>query len=202
MKLYSRKNNVYRQNGSAVKRFEDPGAFQRELEMVKKLYSAGISVPKVIDAADNTIVYEWINGVTYHTLTECFERKHAAALTEWLWHYYEAAGILRGDVNLRNFIYCDEDNKCYSIDFEDECAAGDREEDMGRMIAFAVTYEPPFSTAKKHCAKILLDEFLSLGVDSEKIRQAYISEISAIIERRASRNYEPETALSFLEGLL
>ena len=202
MKLYSRKNNVYRQNGRVVKRFEDAKAFRRELEMVKKLHGAGIAVPKVVDAADNTIVYEWIDGGTYHTLTERFERKHAAALIEWLERYYRTAGVLRGDVNLRNFIYCDGTDECYSVDFEDECAARDREEDFGRMIAFAVTYEPPFSDAKKRCAKFLIDEFLSSGADPAKIKQAYKSEINAIIERRTGRDYESETALSFLEGLL
>ncbi len=202
MKLYSRKNHVHKENGRAVKRFDDAKAFQRELEMVTKLHSADVAVPKVIYTADNTIAYEWVDGVTYHTLVERFERKHAAALLGWLEKYYEAIGMLRGDVNFRNFIYCDFENQCYSVDFEDECTAGDKEYDYGRMIAFAVTYEPPFTDSKKHCAKILLSEFLASGADYAKIKQAYESEINAIIERRAGRHYKPETALSFLEGLL
>ncbi len=201
MKLYSRKNQVYKENGRVIKRFEDEIAYKREREMVALLKNADVAVPQMIKAANNTIIYEWIDGVTYHTLVDCFEQKHARALIYWLECYYSATNILRGDVNLRNFIYCEEADKCYGVDFEDECFAGNKETDFGRIIAFAATYDAPFTDTKRHCAKLLLKGFEESNADSEKIKNSFINEIHAIVQRRTHKHYNMDDAVSFWEKL-
>ncbi len=201
MKLYSRKNDVFKENDRVVKQFSDQLAFCREHEMVKMLKEKGLAVPPIIDATDNVITYEWLGGVSYHALIDRFEQKHATALVDWLECYYSITGLCRGDVNLRNFIYLEDIDKCYSVDFEDECTIGRKEEDFGRIIAFAATYEPPFSSAKIQCGRLLIKAFLDAGANIMQIRTSYIDEINAMITRRKSRRYDINTALQFWEDI-
>ena len=201
MKLHSMKNNVYKKDDKIFKYFNSEESFYRELTIAKQLKKAGVTVPEVLDASNNTIVYEFIEGTSYHALTDCFKLQHADALANWLQTFYNVTGKIKGDVNLRNFIYDDRLNICYGIDFEDVCE-GIVETDFGEIIAFAATYDPPFTSGKKHCASLLLKEFINTGADLEKIKQAYISEIHSIINRRKNRDYDINEAVSFWEGIL
>lgn len=201
MKFYSRKNTVTLENGKVVKRFANVDSFRCELDMVELLKNRGVPVPNVLDAYENTIEYSFINGRTYQSLVDCFEKKHATALLKWLDLYYAAAGTLRGDVNLRNFIYCEENDTCYGVDFEEVCYAGERESDFGRIIAFAVSYDPPFSKEKENCAKLLLDCFKDSGADETKMQKAYIGEMEGIIKRRHVLSYDIDKASDFWEKL-
>lgn len=202
MKLYSRRNQVCRERDKVVKRFTDKEACRRELEMVRLLESKGVSVAKVMAASVDTIVYEWIDGVGYHALVDDFKEKHARALVRWLEDYYEATGMLRGDVNLRNFIYLESEDECCGVDFEDASVPGDKEKDLGRIIAFAVTYDPPFTDAKKRCARLLLKEFKRAGADLGEVQQAYLQEIREIVLRRHDKHYDVDSAKSFLEDIV
>ncbi|MEX1378107.1 MAG: hypothetical protein AB1Z23_11630 [Eubacteriales bacterium] len=199
MKLHSLKNEVYREGDKVMKRFADKEAFFRELETAQKLRECGVSVAKVIESSDNQIIYEWIEGEGYHNLVDSFEQKHARALVDWLVQYYHATGRLRGDVNLRNFIYNDELNKCIGVDFEENYTEGEEEKDFGRIIAFASTYEPSFTENKKNCIKLLMDEFERVGADKAKIKESYLAEIYDIIKRRTNRFYDLNYAIAFLE---
>jgi len=196
MRLYSRKNTVTLENGKVIKKFADIISLRREFDMVKLLKSRGVPVPDVLRVYGSTIEYGFIKGETYQSLVDCFEKKHARALLEWLELYYAAAGTLRGDVNLRNFIYSGED-VCYGVDFEEICHAGERESDFGRIIAFAVTYEPPFTKEKANCAKLLLGCFNDSGADEIKIREAYIKEMQDIVKRRRESSYDTDKARNF-----
>jgi hypothetical protein len=135
-------------------------------------------------------------------MVDSFHQKHADALLKWLESYYAAAGALRGDVNLRNFIYCEKTGVCYSIDFEDACDIGENESDFGRIIAFAATYDPSFTWEKLVCARLLFSSFKNAGANVERIRISYEMELRDIIYRRADKNYNMDTAFRFWEDIL
>lgn len=202
MKLYSRKNHVSIENDCIIKRFSDEHSFRRELDMVMLLKNANVPVPDVLSAKDNIIEYNVIEGKTYQSMVDRFDQKHADALIKWLESYYVAAGALRGDVNLRNFIYCEKTGVCFGIDFEDACGIGEKESDFGRIIAFAATYDPSFTYEKEVCARLLFSSFKNAGANVERIRNAYEMEMRDIINRRAGKSYNMDIAFEFWEKIL
>ncbi len=200
MKLYSRNNSVSLENGKVIKRFSNIHSFRHELESVTRLKSSGVYVPDILRAYGKTIEYKLIKGCTYQSLVDCFEKKHADALLKWLNSYYAALGTLRGDVNLRNFIYCKDKDICVGVDFEEVCFPGETESDFGRIIAFAVTYDPPFSIEKEDCARLLYECFKDSGADETKMHKAYIDEMKDIIKRRRVLEYDIDKAQQLWEN--
>jgi hypothetical protein len=197
MKMISRRNNVTLENGRIVKRFSDVLSMKRELDLVILLKNAGVIVPDVLKTEDKVIEYTFLKGDIYQNLVDDFNKKHANALLRWLESFYAVTKTLRGDVNLRNFIYCPENDICAGIDFEEERGKGERESDYGRIIAYAVTYDPAFTIKKLNCAKLLYDCFTNSGADGQKMRGAYEEEIQDIINRRTDKHYDMDNALRF-----
>ncbi|HHY14629.1 MAG TPA: hypothetical protein GX521_00985, partial [Firmicutes bacterium] len=111
--------------------------------MLTRLYLSGLSVPMLLAQSEDTLRLEYIEGTTYADLVEVMTRQIAEALSAWLADYQRITGLLRGDVNLRNFIWTG--TKCVGVDFEDPPAVGEKETDQGKIIAFVVTYNPAFS---------------------------------------------------------
>ena len=201
MKLISCRNNVYLQGDRIIKHFSDQQALQRELSTIELLKRADVAVAELLAINENSLEYRFIDGVTYYSLLECFEAKHAAALVNWLQEYYRATGMLRGDVNLRNFIYVKSTDSCIGIDFEDIPMKGKQETDYGKIIAFAATYHPPFSDKLRYCAKLLLNEFINSGADLPMIHTAYQAEIKDIKQRRNNQQYNLDQAELFWQSL-
>lgn len=96
-------------------------------------------------------------------------------------YIYEFNGFLKkitglsyilSDMNLRNFIPGD---KIYRVDFED-CNKGQVEEDIGKFIAFLLTYDPPFTEWKlkasdeirQYCVKNFNLDLQRINIEVEK----------------------------------
>jgi len=202
-KFFSRRNKVYLITDGAkqliYKQYTDAKACAREKANLELLASCGLAVPQIEGEADKALLLSYINGMTYEQVLRKYEQgflnneQAAAAFTaliKWLEKYFAATkGALRGDVNLRNFIYLP-DQTCVGIDFEDTLIYGDMCKDIGRILAFIATYDPPFSDKKSligaHILMCLDMNSASFAADfKDKIADAYRSEIAAMNRRRA-----------------
>jgi hypothetical protein len=88
------------------------------------------------------------------------------------------------------------------VDFEDEVTQGEREIDMGKILAFVVTYNPPFTTKKANSTRLLLQAFRETGGEPLRIENAYLHEIAAMNERRRGDAICLQTAALFFAELM
>jgi len=166
IEFLSKRNKVLLDNGMVIKKYPSYGISAYEESMLNKLHSFGLKVPKVISADASEIKMEYIKGQTLLERLEIMEMENAGSepqqilsemIVDWFLKYYEAVdfnhtAILRGDINCRNFII--NAQGIYGVDFEDE-VIGEKEMDIGRLIAFILTYEPPFTTWKYEFCNLL-----------------------------------------------
>ncbi|NLN07323.1 MAG: phosphotransferase [Firmicutes bacterium] len=144
-----------------VKRFAAAERCKKEAEILAVLKAAGVAVPRLIFAAENYLILEYIAGRTLLAWLEETEEIQegqlqtgpepvAEQLSDWLVSCYAALDKAYGepqilwDVQLRNFLLAD---RLYGLDFE-ECKRGRPETDIGRLFAFILTYHPPFTACK------------------------------------------------------
>lgn len=195
MIFVSRKNHVELKDSKVVKKYTEPECLKREARMLRQLNLMGVKVPEIIEETEDALTLEYINGPTYSDIIDELNAEQAQALAAHLAEFYKATATLRGDVNLRNFIY--NNGVCYGLDFEDPPQFGDIEQDMGRILAFAVTYDPMLSIKKRFAAKHLLAAFLATGADIEKLKATYLKEIDAMETRRGEYFTQGEKARNF-----
>jgi predicted Ser/Thr protein kinase len=171
----------------------------READMLTGLYQAGLTVPGLYYKGENHLVMEYIKGaalidimtdseyIAGESLDYINTKGIASHLARWLEHFYKAAQSITGkktilwDINLRNFLV---GYKLYGIDFED-CREGAVEEDMGRLMAYIVTYEPSFTPYKMNFAR---EVYSALGrrvyLDMDRVVAELLKEFDALRERR------------------
>jgi len=162
-KFYSKKNTVIFRDGVVEKHVASDEAAAREAAMLARLAAAGVHVPRVIARENQVIKMSYISGETLPDLLGQLESAHcplptvhscADGLIVWLADFYRAAaGEIRGDVNGRNFLW--DGTHWWGVDFEAR-AAGERARDIGRLLAFILTYDPPDTPIKNAFANRLL----------------------------------------------
>lgn len=216
-RFYSKKNEVYKvrcldetigdSNTVVIKKYlQAPLNRTREIELLQYLKNKGLTVPKIYLEKENYIIMEYIEGKTILEIIEEREKnnpietsndyrsnkKLIVKLIEWLkkfYRYTEGKYILR-DINLRNFIISN-NGIIYGFDFEDY-DAGKIEEDVGKLCAYILTYDPPFTPWKLQFTK----EFFDLCCKELKINQQVLlnkveREID-LINKNRGKNYSME----------
>jgi tRNA A-37 threonylcarbamoyl transferase component Bud32 len=183
-----------------VKEYRDETeAMAKEAFLLDALYKKGVCVPKLYYSGKGYIVMEYINGaplIDVLTDAEYYTQQSidyinlegiAAHLVRWLDGFYKAAADITGtgtilwDINLRNFLV---GYRLYGIDFE-EYREGAVEEDIGRLMAFAITYEPAFTEFKMRFAREILSAIEKRRqVDKSRVMDEIIKELDAIQGRR------------------
>lgn len=165
--LTSKKNKVYRiiegNKSYILKTFTDSKRFQKELEILKILDEKKILVPRILETNENTLALEDLGEATLLSTYEELEKNGdhnyiyiVESLLLWLQDFYKILEDYYGeklilvDMNFRNFIV--KDNKICRIDFE-EVDCGKKESDIGKLLAFGLTYTPEFTSWKKTFAK-------------------------------------------------
>jgi tRNA A-37 threonylcarbamoyl transferase component Bud32 len=96
----------------------------------------------------------------------------------------ELTGIsyILGDMNHRNFLL--PAGKVCRVDFED-CCEGKVEEDLGKFIAFFLTYDPSFTTWKRSTAESMKSYCMdNMDVDIPRIDREIEKELGSMIKRR------------------
>jgi len=116
--------------------------------------------PKVYFSDQRYLVHEYIPGNTFLSSYEEAEKTDSDpelminSFVEFLKTAYESApGYILGDINFNNFIIREskpEISRTLPISFIDyeNVKPGEIEEDLGRMMAFALTYDPVFTDWK------------------------------------------------------
>lgn len=202
-KFYSKKNNVYLTEFKCineetvtfvVKVFNDDKIKEKEAYMLSILKEHKLKVPDIYYIGKNSIIMDHLEGITLLDVMNILEEKSsryeklAEDLCLWLLNFYNISktaigkDLIFGDVNLRNFIMVD---SIYGIDFED-CKEGCREEDIGRMCAFILTYNPSFTSWKNNFIKGIIDKAAEIINTNKTIARKYMEyELMAIEKRRS-----------------
>lgn len=192
----SRRNKVLLDRGIIIKKYSSMGIAEHEEHTLNKLHTFGLKVPRVISSSSMEIQLEYIEGQTLLERLELMEKKNVGPeqqrllskmLADWFLKYYQAVdfnhtSILRGDVNCRNFIV--NDQGIWGVDFEEE-VTGEREKDIGRLIAYISTYEPSFTKWKfEFCHLLEAVMCRKLSLNRIKLHKYQYTEYEEMSKRR------------------
>lgn len=158
-RFYSKRNQVYKiryNDGSnklaVMKKYNSNNhkLLETEYENMKKLMDHGISIPRVIYKDNCCLITEYVQGNLVNDLVEMLDMGDwIDKLALWMANLHRIPGfkgnLLKGDVNLRNFIY----SQCsiFGLDFE-ELDYGDPRKDLANICFFILTNEPSFIKEK------------------------------------------------------
>jgi len=192
--FHSRRNQVrlVRRRGELVirKEYRDEETLLTEQRTLLLLHSRGVdSIPRVLWRKGRCLYLNYLPGENYAELADAAETDaqiplSAAmkALCDWIARYHAMTGCLRGDVNLRNFLY--DGMICRSVDFEEPLISGPVEEDLGPILAFLLTYLPALTPSKLAAGEAFLRQAAVHGTDMEALESAYLRELDAMYLRR------------------
>jgi len=192
----SKRNTVLLCDGVIEKHYSsvEMAAFEaRELRRLKTL--GFLRVPEVVELSGAVLKMQYIPGDTLPDIIAHSENSSASisaetivdSLVGWLREFYRAVdtditGEIRGDVNGRNFIF--DGTYCWSVDFEEKIY-GVKEQDIGRLMAFILTYDPAGTSVKKELAEMLLKLAVrEIQVEVEEIFRWRDLELQAMMRRR------------------
>ena len=184
----SKRNYVYLENNLVYKSITaGDSAALAEAEILRKLYTAAVNAPQVIEAYGGVIIMEYIEGITLTDVIECENISPellAERISEWFAAFYEVfPSKVRGDVNCRNFILT-HDNRVFGVDFED-LPIGKKETDLGRLQAFILNYDPPNTNYKKRLVQALTNCFdARFNIDRALVDLEQSLEIERMKKRR------------------
>ena len=186
MKFQSKRNEVHLKDGAVHK--IGPRARQ-EAETLQFLRGQGVAVPKVLRCDENLLVLEHLPGQTLPDLIEHGSydvHVLSAALRDWFADYYTALpGMLRGDVNGRNFLY--DGQLVYSVDFEDPLLPGPPAQDAGRLAAFLASYDTNKPQQQLELAALFAAQFcVQFSCCPNEVAQAYLRELGLMRRRRGT----------------
>jgi len=211
LKFFSRINSVYlaERSGSAEKVIIKD--FGKETERLQAELN-GMTVfkdfsPEIFYSDDRYIVHEFIEGETMLSVFEELERsgKDPACLISGFVTFLEdmyksAPGYILSDINFTNFII-KEVSGDYTFRFVDyeSVSKGKVEEDIGKIAAFALTYDPAFTDWKYDFALRYIENSLSaLNISEEKIYKYLENELKAMNDRRKFKIDIPEVMMKLL----
>lgn len=193
----SKRNKVRLYQGYIEKYHRSSEAAKFEADRLTRLYDAGLAVPRLLSVKDNMLQMEYIPSIPLPDLIGQWETRQNIAVQEavilgivqWLADYYRVVDInntkeTRGDINGRNFLFDGE--KVWGVDFEEQIY-GVKEQDIGRLMAFILTYDPPETQVKKTLTEIFLQKAVQeLDVNKLEVYKWRDSELQDIRRRRVS----------------
>lgn len=146
------------------KQYHQESAYRRELLVYEELQTSALPHAKLLWSEDLTICLAQLPG---KTLLEVLESQEAFGHVEetvwqklavWMVEFSRATGFVMTDVNLRNFLW-DEENSCvYGLDFE-ECAEGNPSSMAALLAAYIRTYAPENTPVKRQISDCVLETF-------------------------------------------
>jgi len=215
LKFASKKNEVLLRDGVVEKHASSIESAVFEGMRLQKLRGAGIPVPALISCEGSVLKLEYISAETLPDLIDRLEKLQnglvdfrdlsqspslldlsvlseletaANAVIDWLSEFYRAissekTGEIRGDVNGRNFLLTG--GSCVGVDFEEQ-VFGTKEQDIGKLVAFVLTYDPQGTEIKAEFARKLMQRAVQvLNIDEkEAVRQRDL-ELAAMQMRRS-----------------
>jgi len=195
--FFGRKNSVrlVEINGwKAVKKvFDANDAFKREKKMYELLYGS-LCTPEYFISDENKLHLSYIPGITFLELLERQEKENFTDTSLWqrlaelIVDVKRRTGLVNGDVNLRNYLYYEELDRIYLIDFE-ECGEWDIAEKAAELCAFILLYYPENTDFKKNISKVMQDKFCELlSIAPADMEKEVAEQAECIRERRTLKN--------------
>ncbi len=187
----SRKNSVFlvRYHGklAVCKHFKSVESAQKEWTLLFRLKSIGIPAPNPITLFGNWSIREFVDGVPISDLIDMDSHniRWITPLAIWLYSFHRYVNLKLGDVNLRNFIFQEENRAIYAIDFED-VSQGNPLEDIGDLVVHILTHRPEFTDNKFRMATTLIKSYSDIAKISRKsiINELYDAFLRAAVRRR------------------
>lgn len=194
----SKKNKVLKvrmeDNYYIRKEYADYSRMAKEFEILKHMDTRGANIPKPYKMESNTIHMAFIDGILlldYYTELEKrqedeyedFIHKLAQAhLNIYLSLNFFDKNMILKDMNFRNYLISND--VIYRIDFED-CEQGNIAGDIGKLAAFALTYNPVKTAWKKKFTNRLIRIFSeTFKIQIEQISYEMNKELELIKARR------------------
>lgn len=212
-RFFSKRNQIYLLNLKDKNGYEKYMVYKlhshrfrlaKETEMLFQLRDSLVPVPNLFKVVGNGLFMEYVSGPTVLEFLEWQEKAHfqykephtepamqaVNHLADWLNVFYRTTKInmgkrvILGNINARNFIIRD---KLFGVDFED-WREGHPEEDAGRICAFTLTYNPPYTPWKKIFVMRMIDLLVSrLELDRYEVIHYLFEELTRINKRRGLR---------------
>lgn len=197
--LESKRNHVIRiYDGDETfirKEFKIMKRFSAEAGMLKVLNDEGIRVPKILEVGPDYLILEDLGDQTLLTWLEKAENENLddykgviESLADFLKSFYRASERIFGetmlmyDMNFRNFIV--HEDVIYRVDLE-QATKGVIESDIGKLLAFSTTYDPPGTEWKMIFRDRLLEGLTEeLNLDRELVLMEEADEFRAMESRR------------------
>ncbi|MCR3955238.1 MAG: hypothetical protein NUK57_03010 [Gudongella sp.] len=199
IELVSKRNRVLRiigNGGSSIrKEFKVMKRFSAETGMLKLLKNEGIRVPDILEVGPDYLLLEDLGDETLLAWLERSENQNlknyefmVEEMAEFLKDFYRATQavfnetMIMNDMNFRNFII--HEDRIYRVDLE-QISKGEIEADIGRLLAFATTYDPPKTDWKIQFRNSLLEKILKvMDLDRKLVQRWEIEEYKDIEDRR------------------
>lgn len=199
IKLKSKRNDVYRiieeDKIYISKTFNNIADMKKETVFLNLLKESDMNVPNIISINNNTLILADLGDLTLLDWYENLEKENShdykdvmIKICRLMKEFYNASlsffnqQFILSDVNFRNFII--KDNKLYGIDFE-QSALGNIETDAGKLVAYALTYEPAMTNWKiNFCDEFINVLSLELKIDKELIINEKEIELKNLYSRR------------------
>lgn len=144
--------------------YQEREAYLRELLIYRRLQDSSLPRAEVIQAGDLTILTTHLPGTDLVNILDSQERSGIIdwivweKLVKWLADFYYLTGFVMTDVNLRNFLYDEDTQTVYGVDFE-ECMEGGLFSAVSRLAAYIRTYAPENTPLKQAIAQYVLRRF-------------------------------------------
>lgn len=194
---YKSKRNQVRQipaePGLVYKVFAEKEACLREKTIYEKLFGSALPHASVVRSGEDSLVMTCLPG---KDLVEVLEKQEESGsmdwsvwqkLVEWVIGFCEITGFVMADANLRNFIYDENVQILYGVDFED-CAEGDIRQTAAQIAAYILHYAPENTDTKKEIAQYVLHRFSQhLDLDMEDLISETEKQEIALLERRKKK---------------
>ncbi len=186
----SRKNKVflirYGTKLAICKLFRSVKLAYKEWFLLFRLRSLGISAPLPYTLSGNCSIREFIDGLPLVELLETRQpQMWIEPLVDWLYAFHYHVNLKLGDVNLRNFIFRENESTIYAIDFED-ATFGNPLDDIGDLVVHILTHRPQFTAQKYRIAAQVLRGYMELAGISrdEAVEAVYQGFLRAAVRRR------------------
>lgn len=172
------------------KKFRQRTDFLREQNIYQMLSGTDLPHAEIVDIGDQVIRMLPIPGKNMVEILEIQENTGRIdwrvwdGLVEWLLAFADLTGCVMMDVNLRNFLYDEVEQRIYGLDFE-ECMEGDILTVPPKLAAYIRNYVPEQTWIKKKIADHILRLFSGrLSADLQEMHvQTAVQEI-LLQERR------------------
>lgn len=172
-RMFSKRNQIYLVKlignffpGILVLKKGDVLSIRQEARILYSLRQKGIKVPKVYLVAGEFLLLEYIEGKNCCDLINDFQQTTNVCLVlqglaAWLVGLHnlnttEGKCLLKGDCNLRNFLWNGEE--VYGIDFEEEIQ-GCPWDDVGEVCSFILNTQPAFTPTKFYLMQRFLEYY-------------------------------------------